>query len=165
MDRRYEDYYRIRKHRIGTRGDKVIRVLRDDSNPEIVKGGGIAGSCLFFIYSLRSNFLFSPTLAYPLAIELVHELAEYLSRRYPTTFRVVSRHDMGRSVDQAFLSPQSMEEFCDWGWEGAAPIKRIHVEPTNETFELPLHVNDGERAPERALEIAALLYVLASKQQ
>jgi hypothetical protein len=55
-----------------------------------------------------------------------------------------------------------MEEFCDWGWEGAAPIKRIHVEPTNETFELPLHVNDGERAPERALEIAALLYVSAS---
>ncbi|KAF6762893.1 hypothetical protein DFP72DRAFT_1145461 [Ephemerocybe angulata] len=140
LDRNFERYHRIRKRRIETRGDKVVRVLTDAHNPDVVKGGGLA------------------------AVELVHELAEYLSRRYPTTFRVTSRHVLGgrRSTGEdaggASLSPQEdRNEFCDWGWGGAPPIRTIQVGPTGEVHELPLHVKDGERAPERALEIAALL--------
>lgn len=104
------------------------------------------------------------------AIELVHELAEYLSRRYPTTFRVTSRHSaLGKeqrrtsteeSTTRPGLSPQEVDtDFCDWGWDGQPPIKCIHVVATGETHELPLHSKDGQRAPERALEIASLLCV------
>ncbi|KAF5333428.1 hypothetical protein D9611_002344 [Ephemerocybe angulata] len=140
LDRNFERYHRIRKRRIETRGDKAVRVLTDAHNPDVVKGGGLA------------------------AVELVHELAEYLSRRYPTTFRVTSRYVLdgrrstGEDAGSAFLSPQEdRNEFCDWGWGGAPPIRTIEVGPTGEVHELPLHVKDGERAPERALEIAALL--------
>lgn len=144
LDRDYERYHRIRKRRIQTRGDKAIRVLTDDHNPQVVRGGG------------------------PAAIELVHELAEYLSRRYPTTFRVTSRHSaLGKqqrrtsteeSTTRPGQSPQEVDtDFCDWGWDGQPPIKCIHVVATGETHELPLHSKDGQRAPERALEIASLL--------
>ena len=76
-------------------------------------------------------------------IELVHELAEYLSRRYPTTFRV-SRH------------PESNTEY-NWGWEGLPPIKTITVVPLEETHELPLSLHEGDGVAEKAMIICALL--------
>jgi len=89
-----------------------------------------------------------------LAIELAHELAEYLIRRYPTTFHVVERYDR-ESLSKA--NGDKLDEYCDWGWDGQLPIKAIHVAPLDATHTLPLHVNDGERAPERALKVAASL--------
>lgn len=129
LDNQYERYHAIRKHRIETRGDKLIRVLRDDHNP-LVRGGALA------------------------AIELVHELAAYLVARYPKDFSV-ARHE--RSVLVRVGERSNGKLYCDWGWEGAAPIKSITVGVLGETYELPLHVEDGDRAPERALEIASLL--------
>ena len=87
-------------------------------------------------------------------MELVHELAEYLIRRYPKTFRVVERHDT-KSLSK--VNGDRLGEYCDWAWDGLLPIKAIHVTPLGATHLLPLHVGDGERAPERALEIAASL--------
>ncbi|KAF9008860.1 hypothetical protein BDQ17DRAFT_1275100 [Cyathus striatus] len=118
LDSQYETYQRIRKHRIQTRGPSAIRVLGDDVNPGVVHGGGEA------------------------AIELVHELAEYLSRRYPQSFKI-ERHIA--KTDEPL------------GWNDLPSIKEVTVIPLSTTHRLPLNINDGERAPERAMEIAALL--------
>lgn len=77
-----------------------------------------------------------------IAIELVHEIAEYLSRRYPTTFKI-SRHS------NAIIS--------NYGWEGAQPIQTITIVPLNVSYDLPLSV-DEPGAAVRALEVAALMY-------
>ncbi|PFH52551.1 hypothetical protein AMATHDRAFT_74037 [Amanita thiersii Skay4041] len=118
LDNQYEQYQRIRAHRIQTRGQGVIRVLGD--NPGLVCGGGEA------------------------AVELVHELAEYLSQRYPTAFCVTRRalDDRRKSL---------------YGWYGVPPIQDITIVAMGITYRLPLHEHDGERAAERALEISALL--------
>ena len=77
----------------------------------------------------------------------MHELAEYLTRRYPKNFSVV-RHS------KRFPTGTS---FCDWGWEGAPPIKTVTMLPLGVSYDLPLSVHDGSRAGERAMEIAGLL--------
>lgn len=165
LDNQFERYYQIRKHRIQQRGEGLIRVLQDGHNPK-VGGGGLAGGWISFLRVYR--WYLDPTvivdyfrLVFCIAIELVHELAAYLSTRYPTDF-VVTRHE--RQVVEALSVPlpsraSATTRFCDWGWDGALPIKSITVEGLKVTYELPLHVADGEKAPERALEIAALLYV------
>ena len=89
-----------------------------------------------------------PLLVLYTAVELVHELAEYLSRRYPKDFSVV-RHS------QRIHS----ETFCDWGWEGAPPINTVAMHSLGLSYDLPLSVQDGSRAGERAMEIAGLLQV------
>lgn len=130
LDNQFERYHAIRKHRIRTRGDKLIRVLRDDHNP-LVRGGALA------------------------AIELVHELAAYLVARYPADFSVIRHH---KDVVAKLSAGSGGRLYCNWGWEGAAPIKTIAIVALQgESYELPLHVDDGDRAPERALEIASLL--------
>jgi len=80
------------------------------------------------------------------AIEFVHELAEYLSRRFPTTFEV-ARHE---SEVPALHS----------GWDGSPPIKTVRILPLAESYDLPLDANEGRDAPTRALEIASLLCVM-----
>jgi len=166
------------------------------------------------------------------AVELVHELAEYLSRRYPADYQVV-RHALradrrldgrgggGRAGDIvrgepntnasanphgcgderelcgsgsdsargsipampasvleviARQSPAGQEEpvlgndigldpsaFDDWGWEDLPPIKTITMtslslsQGAEVSYDLPRSVRDGERAGERAMEIAGLL--------
>ncbi|GLB33456.1 putative protein of unknown function (DUF3445) [Lyophyllum shimeji] len=117
LDNQYEKYHRIREHRIRTRGPRVIRVLPD--NPGIVGSGADA------------------------AIETIHELAEYLSRRFPTTFKV-ERHASNQVSSQK-------------GWGGAPPIKSIQIIPLRKSYDLPLDVNDGENAATRAMELSALL--------
>ncbi|XP_006460149.1 hypothetical protein AGABI2DRAFT_191916 [Agaricus bisporus var. bisporus H97] len=116
LDDQYRNYQEIRARRIETQGHGVLRVLDDTPT---CKGGRLA------------------------VIELVHELAEYLSRRYPTTFRV-SRH------------PESNTEY-NWGWEGLPPIKTITVVPLEETHELPLSLHEGDGVAEKAMIICALL--------
>ncbi|KAF7370939.1 hypothetical protein MSAN_00727900 [Mycena sanguinolenta] len=90
LDDQYNSYHRIRKDRVERKGEKVVQVLspltrvRDDGEPVHIGGGAAA------------------------AIELVHELAEYLSRRYPMTFEI-TRHPL-------------MADYPA-GWGGATPIK------------------------------------------
>lgn len=115
IDSEYIPYQLIRKQRILKRGSKVIRVLPD--TPGLVQSGGEA------------------------SIELVHELAEYLSRRFPTMFKIIRY--------QSDILP----DFT--GWYGLPPIKSIEVLPLNVNFELPLHTNDGPDAAVRALEVAS----------
>ncbi|KAF9468807.1 hypothetical protein BDZ94DRAFT_542554 [Collybia nuda] len=119
LDNQFEIYHRIRAHRIRTRGMGAICVLPD--NPGVVESGATA------------------------AVEVVHELAEYLSRRYPTTFKV-SRH-----LDD---SPDAISS--KYGWEGARPIRTITIIPLSATYDIPLNT-DESRAAERALEVAALI--------
>lgn len=81
------------------------------------------------------------------AVELVHELAEYLTRRYPKDFSVV-RHSQRFPAGTVF---------CDWGWEGAPPIKTVTMHSLGLSYDLPLSVQDGSQAGKRAMEVAALL--------
>jgi len=122
---------------VKTQDEGVIRVLDDNVNPN-VKGGNLAGKSIYILEDTNSSF--NP------AIELVHELAEYLSRRYPTTFHV-SRHVELSSGDY------------QWGWDGLPPIKSITVVPLRETHDLPVSTTDGEHAGKRAMIISALLSV------
>lgn len=140
LDNQYEKYYRIRSQRIRTRGSGVIRVLPD--NPGQVSSGGPAGMYNTLLSFSISYILFRDV--YLPAIELVHELAEYLSRRFPTTFEI-SRHT-------------SETAGIHVGWGGALPIKTIKTVPLEVSYDLPLDVHDDQEAPVRALEIAALLY-------
>jgi len=117
-DKQYEDYHRIRAHRIGARGEDVIRVVADSVRPNGVQ--------------VKSGF--------EGAIELVHELSEFLSERYPTSF-AISR----------FSSKHG-----DHGWGGAPDIRTITIVPLAETYELPPR-DGGEKEAHRAMEIAALL--------
>ncbi|KAJ7173622.1 hypothetical protein C8R46DRAFT_893220 [Mycena filopes] len=141
LDDQYDAYHRIRKDRIERRGQELVRVLppstrvHDDEDAPVHVGGGAAG-----------------------AIELVHELAEYLSRRYPATFQV-TRHT---------TTSISLIDYPA-GWGGAAPIKSVRIVPSEEQFELPLPLPldydpastekqpDLERQGEAAMRIAALL--------
>ncbi|KAF5388178.1 hypothetical protein D9615_000075 [Tricholomella constricta] len=117
LDNQYEKYHRIREYRIRTRGSGVIRVQPD--NPGLVKSGGEA------------------------AIELVHELAEYLCQRFPTMFEI-ERH----ASDKVASFP---------GWDGAPPVKSVRIIPLGRSYDIPLDINDGENAAERALEVSASL--------
>ncbi|PPQ70136.1 hypothetical protein CVT24_003883 [Panaeolus cyanescens] len=131
LDRGHAKYNRIKKHRVQTRGNKAVRVLGDGMNPG-VRGGGEA------------------------AVELVHELAEYLSRRYPEDFYVVRHsHRSSDASQEPFESQQT--PYTDWGWDGQPPIRQISITALGEVYDLPLSVADGHRAPERALEIAGYL--------
>lgn len=56
-------------------------------------------------------------------------------------------------------SSESAGAFSGWGWEDQPPVKTISITSLGVSFELPLSVADEDRAPERALEIAGLLYV------
>ena len=102
-------------------------------------------------FSRRTPVIHSHTLL--IAVELVHELAEYLSRRYPNEFQVV-RHDHNINGASEFAGA-----FSGWGWEDQPPVKTVSITSLGVSYELPLSVADGDRAPERALEIAGLLYV------
>jgi len=75
----------------------------------------------------------------------VHELAEYLSRRYPTTF-VVAR-------DAAPLNP---DENWKFSWTSDPPIARITIVPLGVSYKM-----SPDMDPVRALEVAALLSVRA----
>lgn len=66
------------------------------------------------------------------AVELLHELAEYLHRRYPSVY-TVTRHSVEKST---------------YGWYGEGDIKTITVGPLNRTFNL----DEGE-----PLKIATML--------
>ncbi|PPQ77299.1 LOW QUALITY PROTEIN: hypothetical protein CVT25_010881 [Psilocybe cyanescens] len=124
LDKDHGSYHRIKTHRVKTRGQAAVRVLSDQANPGIVKGGAEA------------------------AVELVHELAEYLCRRYPSYFEAVRYPERLIDPDRAF---------CDWGWKDLPAIRTVRITSLNVSYDLPLSTDDGDRAPERAMEIAGLM--------
>ncbi|KAJ7178606.1 hypothetical protein C8R43DRAFT_973942 [Mycena crocata] len=109
LDDQFERYYRIRKDRIERKGRELVRVLPPsvrehdgEDGPVRIRGGAAA------------------------AIELAHELAEYLSRRYPTAFQI-TRHTKSASLAK-----------YPAGWGGATPVKSVRVVPMQEQFDLPM---------------------------
>ncbi|KAJ7623548.1 hypothetical protein FB45DRAFT_672783, partial [Roridomyces roridus] len=107
LDDQFDAYYLIRKDRVQRKGDQVVRVLP----PSVREHEGEDGPV-----RIGSGA--------PAAIELVHELAEFLSRRYPANFQI-TRH---ASVSQNYPA----------GWAGAPPVKSIRIVSQKEEFELPL---------------------------
>ncbi|KAJ7065313.1 hypothetical protein C8F01DRAFT_982145 [Mycena amicta] len=109
LDDQFETYYQIRKHRLESKAGELLKVLppsvrvHEGEGDAVHIDGGSAG-----------------------AIELVHELAEYLSRRYPTAFQV-KRHSSSPTVKH--YPP---------GWDGLPPIKSIHISAIEEELELPV---------------------------
>ena len=95
MDQEFEKYHRIRCHRLRAHGKKVVRTL--DAQPGIVPSGHCA------------------------AREVVHELAEYLVRRYPLSYSV-TRHDPSTNAEG--------------GWYGEGQIRTITVKVVGQTLNL-----------------------------
>ncbi|KAJ7587137.1 hypothetical protein C8J56DRAFT_943672 [Mycena floridula] len=115
LDNELPMYHRIKEHRIQTRGQDAIRILdgRSEGNVE-VKSARLA------------------------AIELVHEIAEYLHQRYPATFSVSRSNGM---------------------------IESISITPLEVTYQLPVSLLDEHgklrtvslEEAEQAMKVAALL--------
>ncbi|KAF9651806.1 hypothetical protein BDM02DRAFT_3110278 [Thelephora ganbajun] len=95
LDREFEKYYRIRCYRIRAYGEKVVRTL--DAQPGVVPSGHSA------------------------AREVIHELAEYLIRRYPHLYSV-TRHDPSTAIEA--------------GWYGKGPIRTITLRVVGRTLNL-----------------------------
>ncbi|KAH7884044.1 hypothetical protein F5I97DRAFT_1813849 [Phlebopus sp. FC_14] len=104
LDSSFSRYQRIRAFRVRKCGDTVLRVLppRDD---EAVKVAGGADA----------------------AKELLYELAEYLHRRYPSSFRV-SRFPASSTAPSVGGIPLA--------WDGEMPIKTIEVIETGSRYDL-----------------------------
>ncbi|KAL5527541.1 hypothetical protein ACEPAG_6342 [Sanghuangporus baumii] len=93
VDNQLPMYHAIRVDRLAKRGEKVVNTLPSRQG---VKG------------------------AAPAAKELVYELSEYLSRRYPDTYRVTRHKPMPN----------------DFGWYGDGQIKEITILPVDSTYNL-----------------------------
>ncbi|KAI0092520.1 hypothetical protein BDY19DRAFT_990236 [Irpex rosettiformis] len=94
LDEQFEHYYRIRENRLRTRGERLVQVL--PATPGLVNGGHDA------------------------AAELVQEMAEYLSRRYPTMYTVKRNESASDSS----------------GWYGLPSIKEITIIPVGKTYKI-----------------------------
>ncbi|KAG6332262.1 hypothetical protein ID866_6826 [Astraeus odoratus] len=105
LDSEFQFYQRVREFRLRTRGEDVVRVLpRRADDAATVPGGADA------------------------AKELVYELAEYLSRRYPSSFRVTR-------LPQSMLPVPSIGG-VPLGWDGQMPIRTIEAVETGITYHL-----------------------------
>ncbi|KAF7356953.1 hypothetical protein MVEN_01031300 [Mycena venus] len=146
----YNDaYHRIRKDRVERKGKNAVQILpsfvrvRDGEEPVHIGGGAAAGKTRLFNYPTNVLRPFNS------AIELVHELAEYLSRRYPKTFQI-TRHTQMPAADYPA------------GWDGEPPIKSVRIVHLQEEFDLPLprpasEKLDLEQEGAEAMRIAGLL--------
>ncbi|EIW77884.1 hypothetical protein CONPUDRAFT_92213 [Coniophora puteana RWD-64-598 SS2] len=129
IDKEYAAYHRARKFRLQTRGREVVRVLDDRTEGVQIRGGAEA------------------------AKELVYEIAEYLSRRYPSTFSV-TRYAQS---EKATTSPPSVGGL-PLAWDGLSPIKTITIVPLGETYDLSvLESMSGTDMGEEAMRICAML--------
>ena len=77
-----------------------------------------------------------------LALELVQELSEYLSQRYPKTFR----------IERCPISEDAQKKFVKKGWGSVPPVKSITITPLGVTYELNENAHD-------MMQVAALLSV------
>lgn len=78
------------------------------------------------------------------AKELVYELVEYLSRRYPSSFRITRQA----------TSPVPSVCGVSLGWGGEMPIRSVEVVETGTTYDLSsLETLEGTDMGEAAMEI------------
>jgi len=119
LDQEFPDFYKIRDYRIRTRGDKLVRWSRSPT---------------------RNRRLWSAA-----ARELVYELAEYLSRRYPLVFSV-TRHHYRKNMKR--------------GWYGEGLVHTITILPFKRTFDLDTEdPHDSFRLSVRFLHSQAFLII------
>lgn len=124
LDSTYPHWQRVRKSRVRTRGHDAVRVLpaREDESVK-VQGGAWA------------------------AKELVYELAEYLPRRYPSSFRVTRFPD---GVPAPSIGGVSL------AWGQQQPVQTIEAVETGDKFDLGvLEGLDGIEMGEEAMRITA----------
>ena len=108
-----------------TSRDQLVQTL--PATPGLVDSGHAAGECIHCV-------ALTPFIDIVLAAELVQELAEYLSLRFPAVYSVV-RHDAEKDAS---------------GWYGQSSIKEVTILPLQKTYKL---------SDEDPMVIAALLYV------
>ncbi|KAG6333198.1 hypothetical protein ID866_5889 [Astraeus odoratus] len=125
LDSEFTTYHRIRDFRLRTCGKNVLEVLptreNDASGSVTVVGGAQA------------------------AKELAYELAEYLPRRYPSSFRI-ERLPSSAAVPSIGDIPLS--------WDGMMPVRTIEVVETGITYDLGvLEGLEGVRMGEEALRV------------
>ncbi|KAG2741684.1 hypothetical protein P692DRAFT_20839847 [Suillus brevipes Sb2] len=122
LDSTYSHWQRVRKFRVRTRGHDAVRVLpaREDESVK-VQGGAWA------------------------AKELVYELAEYLPRRYPSSFRITR-------LPSGVPAPSIGGVSLAWGQQ--QPVQTIEALETGEKFDLRvLEGLDGVEMGEEAMRI------------
>lgn len=122
LDSTYSHWQRVRKFRVRTRGHDAVRVLpaREDESVK-VQGGAWA------------------------AKELVYELAEYLPRRYPSSFRITR-------LPSGVPAPSIGGVSLAWGQQ--QPVQTIEAVETREKFDLGvLEGLDGVEMGEEAMRI------------
>ncbi|KIJ70420.1 hypothetical protein HYDPIDRAFT_105135 [Hydnomerulius pinastri MD-312] len=123
LDSSYSLYQRVRNFRLRKRGRNVVRVLptREDDTVKVSSGAEAAK-------------------------ELVYELAEYLPRRYPSSFRVSRIGATASSVPSIGGVPLS--------WDGKMPIQTIEAIETGATYDLGvLETLEGVDMGEEAMKI------------
>lgn len=126
LDSTYSHWQRVRKFRVRTRGHDAVRVLpaREDESVK-VQGGAWA------------------------AKELVYELAEYLPRRYPSSFRITR---LPNGVPAPSIGGVSL------AWGQQQPVQTIEVVETGEKLDLAvLEDLDGVEMGEEAMRIITRL--------
>jgi hypothetical protein len=125
IDSSYRAYQRVRDFRLRTRGRNVLCVLptREDDAVKVLGGAEAAK-------------------------ELVYELAEYLPRRYPSSFRVLRIPSSASFVPSIGGIPLS--------WDGKMPIRTIEVVDTGAKYDLSiLETLNGVDMGEEAMKIVA----------
>lgn len=126
LDSTYPHWQRVRKFRVRTRGHDAVRVLpaREDESVKVQSGAWAAK-------------------------ELVYELAEYLPRRYPSSFRI-TRLPNGAPAPSIGGIPLA--------WGRQQPVKTIEAVETGEKFDLGvLESLDDVEMGEEAMRITAML--------
>lgn len=113
LDQNFVAHHRLREHRIRHRGERVVKV--NETQPGIVAGGHDAGAhtSVFKLYKYSSSGI--------AARELVYELVEYLSRRYPEVYRVTRK---------------AAGEKGAYSWYGEGQIQTVTVVPLQRTYNI-----------------------------
>ncbi|KAL4075696.1 hypothetical protein J3A83DRAFT_4222322 [Scleroderma citrinum] len=123
LDSEFQFYQRVRQFRLRTRGREVVRVLPPRTDEQVSIHGGADA-----------------------AKELVYELVEYLSQRYPSSFRITRVERVTSSVPSVCGVPL--------GWNGQMPVGSIEVVETGITYDLSkLETLSGTDMGEAAMKI------------
>ena len=115
LDQNFVAHHRLREHRIRHRGERVVKV--NEPQPGVVAGGHDAGARTL----VRVSMLCKRSLYVSAARELVYELAEYLSRRYPDVYHVTRKMAGEKGA---------------YSWYGEGQIQSIKVVPLQRTYDI-----------------------------